>query len=158
VPVLWIEADKELSERLSKKGLNVINTVISDKKGKALYYRTNKKACDSLLKPKANLTWGKNLIPMGTEMVKTTPLKDIQASYNYNMLVMDIQGAELLALKGADLNKIDYIQAEVHVVETYENCTKRKQLIKYLKDFKEVEIRLLKKGWGDAFFIRKNIE
>ena len=49
---------------------------------------------------------------------KTKLLKDIICNYNieYNFLNLDIQGAELKALKGMEeyLNKFDYIYIEVN--------------------------------------------
>ena len=61
VPVIWIDANRELCDRLRKKGLQVVCAVISDRVGDETFYITNNTACDSLLKPKRNLTWGKGL-------------------------------------------------------------------------------------------------
>lgn len=71
---------------------------------------------------------------------------------------LDIQGAELLALKGADdiLNNIDYIYTEINIKEIYENCCLLHQVDDYLKSFGFIRIiiNITHYGWGDAFYIK----
>ena len=71
---------------------------------------------------------------------------------------LDIQGAELLALKGAGeiLKHIDYIYTEVNVNELYEGCALLPELESFLKKrgFKIFAIEMTQHGWGDAFFVK----
>ena len=79
----------------------------------------------------------------------------------FNFMNLDIQGAELLALKGSDkiLNYIDAIYTEVNLDEIYLNCAKLEEIDKYLENF-EFERVLLETPdsnlWGDALYIKKN--
>ena len=80
--------------------------------------------------------------------------------YDYNFLNLDIQGAELLALKGMknSLEKINYIYTEVNSAEVYKKCAQIEELDEYLSEFgfKRVETKMTPYEWGDAFYIRNN--
>jgi FkbM family methyltransferase len=58
---------------------------------------------------------------------------DIDVS-NYDMLIIDTQGSELLVLKGAEsiLNNFTYIQTEVPDFEAYKGCCQLKDLQSFL--------------------------
>ena len=76
-----------------------------------------------------------------------------------NFLNIDIQGAELLALKGmGDLIKeYDYLYLEVNSEEVYMGCGLITEIDIYLEkyNFKRVETKWWgNAGWGDAFYIR----
>lgn len=78
----------------------------------------------------------------------------------YDFVNIDIQGAELLALKGFGdlLDKINYIYTEVNIDNVYEGCPLLDEMDEFLtlKGFQRVELSLKYKSWGDAFYIRKN--
>lgn len=77
----------------------------------------------------------------------------------YNFLNIDVQGTELDVLKGFGnlLNKIDYIYLEVNIKEIYVHGVLMEELDKYLADFgyHRVETKMLKHGWGDAFYVHQ---
>jgi FkbM family methyltransferase len=79
---------------------------------------------------------------------------------DYDFLNLDIQGAELLALKsfGTYLNNIKYIYTEVNSEPLYEGCCLLSELDSFLneKGFERVEIQMTSANWGDAFYIRKH--
>ncbi len=56
---------------------------------------------------------------------------------DYQALVLDVQGAEHLILKGAEslLRKFKYIKLEVPDFESYKGCPTAQNLVKYLWDF-----------------------
>jgi hypothetical protein len=95
-------------------------------------------------------------------MVETKLLKDIIYKYpiEYNFLNLDIQGAELKALKGMEeyLHKVDYIYTEVNADYVYKNCALINEVDDYLINFglHRVETQIYPEyNWGDAFYIRK---
>ena len=67
--------------------------------------------------------------------------QNIQSS-EYNVLVIDAQGAELLVLKGADtlLTNIQFIKVEAADFEIYKNCCQLKDIEQYLERFGFQEI------------------
>ena len=81
-----------------------------------------------------------------------------------NFWNFDIQGAELLALKGAgDLLKYaDALYLEVNTEEVYKNCARLNEMDDFLKDkgFMRVALSIYKNGsgiedgWGDALYMR----
>lgn len=78
--------------------------------------------------------------------------------HNYNCLIMDVQGAELLVLKGFEQNLdcIDYIHTELNFESMYKNCCLEKDLTEYLKNknFSLVESFNTGFGWGDGLYIK----
>lgn len=78
------------------------------------------------------------------------------------LLILDIQGGELEALRGAPglLEKVGWILAEVSTSELYKNQNTLKQLDQYLngKGFHRLSIRLYpKRNHGDALYFRSNL-
>lgn len=76
-----------------------------------------------------------------------------------NFLNMDLQGAELLALRGAmrTLLKIDYVYTEVNTDYVYQNCALVGELDEFLYQFTRVETGMTKARWGDALYIRGSL-
>jgi hypothetical protein len=78
-------------------------------------------------------------------------------AHKYNFWNFDIQGAELMALKGA-VNCIKYAKAiylEVNEKELYKNCGKITDIDNFLStyNFKRVLTNITIHGWGDALYI-----
>ena len=78
---------------------------------------------------------------------------------NFNFMNLDIQGAELLALKGSDqiLKNIKAIYTEINYDEVYKDCALINELDEYLKNFnlKRVYTTTPESDyWGDALYIR----
>jgi hypothetical protein len=78
----------------------------------------------------------------------------------YTFWNFDIQGAEMLALKGAS-KSIQYAKAiylEVNVKELYKGCALLHELDSFLllNGFERVLTHILDHGWGDALYLRKD--
>lgn len=75
----------------------------------------------------------------------------------YNMLVMDVQGAELIVLQGAlkTLEQCDAVYLEVSEAPLYEGGCTLEQLIAFLKPlgFRIKWLELNSLNWGNAFFV-----
>lgn len=87
-----------------------------------------------------------------------TLIKENNINLNHNFINLDIQGAELLALKGGEktLEGVDYIYTEINEKELYEGCCLLPELDLYLKNkgFVRILTSMTPHGWGDAFYIR----
>ena len=75
----------------------------------------------------------------------------------YNALVLDTQGSELLVLRGAEeiLGQFRFIKTEAADFESYRNCATVDQLCSYLKPFGfqvRREDRFAKRASGGAYF------
>ena len=85
----------------------------------------------------------------------------------YNFVNIDIQGAELLAFRGANklLSSVDVIVSEVNVVEMYENGALEDDVVKFLDqkgfDRKQSIYHTLYDenstfpAWGESLFVRR---
>jgi FkbM family methyltransferase len=163
--VLWVEAIKSIIDENLKNNplLNIINAVVSDEDGKDIEFKiANLTNCSSIL----DLKYHKEIHPE-VEIVETISMqtKTIQTLYKenninpteYNTLVMDIQGAELLALKGMGniLDNIDIIYVEVNEKELYEGCCKLEDLDNFLLNLEfEKKYLTLLNGYGNAFYLK----
>lgn len=78
---------------------------------------------------------------------------------DYDFLNMDLQGAELMALRGmgAELHKIKYAYLEVNKAELYIGCPLIEEIDDYMAHFNFRRVETAWAGntnWGDAFYIR----
>jgi len=76
-----------------------------------------------------------------------------------NFLNLDIQGAELLALRGAQqyLDGVEYIYTEINMKPLYKDCALVGDMDKFLagRGFSRLDTRLTRHGWGDAFYAKE---
>lgn len=169
--VLWIEGNPNLlsviQENISIYPNNkVYNVLLSDTDNDEIIFNiTNASMSSSILE----LGSHKELYPdikVEKELVLNSCRIDSFIKKNkivideYDFVNIDIQGAELLALKGFGdlLDKINYIYTEVNIDNVYEGCPLLDEIDEFLvmKGFHRVELSLKYKSWGDAFYIRKN--
>ena len=78
---------------------------------------------------------------------------------NVNFLNLDIQGAELLALKSMEkyLKNVKYIYTEVNTEKVYKDCALMNEIDDYLQQFgftRAVHKLFGNCGWGDALYIK----
>jgi hypothetical protein len=77
---------------------------------------------------------------------------------NYNFINIDIQGAELLALKsfGKLLDNFKYIYTEINTNNLYKDCALVSEIDEYLSKygFIRVETSMTEFEWGDALYIK----
>lgn len=168
--VIWVEANPSVFERLHHNtarypGNFAYNTLISDKDGEQAEFNiTNNGESSSMLKLERHLQHHPHIHVVGSLNLPTktfdTLVKEngIDAS-KYDFLNMDIQGAELMALKGMQctLNHIDMIYTEVNSGEVYSGCAKIGEIDEFLleKGFERVETKMTEYEWGDALYIKK---
>ena len=144
--------------------INVIEKAISDICGDLKLNITSNSQSSSIL----NLKEHKILYPKITKtselIVQSSTLdNEFHLKNNiehFNMLNMDIQGAELLVLKGSRkiINHLDLIYTEINFKEMYENCVLADELDAFLYElnFQRVLTSTPESDcWGDAIYIRK---
>lgn len=146
----------------------VIQAFISDKSGETtnIYFANNNDESTSILSP---LRHEFNYPQIGFErVVNAVRTKTINYLFsdkswvleNINYLVLDIQGAELKALKGLGMfeSHFEVIITEAYLDELYNGCGKLHDITDYLQDYQLIEFKEeVGKGWGDAAFIRKDL-
>lgn len=172
--IVLIEANKDLIKYLKVKkfifrllslNINIYNFVAyHDFLDKIDLFITSNTQSSSILKLKKH----KELYPQIIETKKNTvQAKRVDGIFdnnlkiqNYNFINIDIQGAELQALKGCTkiLKFIDAIYAEINFDELYENCTLVEDLDNFLINFGFIRVMTntpQHETWGDALYIKK---
>ncbi|MEG4857829.1 FkbM family methyltransferase [Microcoleus sp. K1-B6] len=81
---------------------------------------------------------------------------------DFNILILDIQGAELLALEGATqlLNTLDAIYTTVHYQELFKGGALAEQVDQFLTDYqfqRVAEETPYHPAWGEAFYVRQTV-
>lgn len=166
--VVWIEANPKVIDRLCQcvkpYGHLVINACVSDAIGQEVVFNvTNNEESSSILELGTHLRHHPHVHVTETMRLTTTTLKKLYEDYKledkYDFLNIDIQGAELLALKGlADyLNRFKYLYLEVNKEHLYKEGALIGELDEYLTKFgfKRVETIMTEYQWGDAFYIKQ---
>tara|TARA_Y100000590_G_C15446670_1_gene911050 strand:- start:151 stop:831 length:681 start_codon:yes stop_codon:yes gene_type:complete len=181
--IFWIEANENLYNEIKTKYplIKIGNYCISNEDNKEVTFNisSNDGQSSSILnlglhsQHYPNIVYTKH-VSMKTTTIKTLYKKEHLKDNFANYLHLDIQGAELLALKGAEnlLNNYDYIYTEVNKDYMYENCALMSEIDDYLLkyNFKRVFTDFSvgpffrKNGnpidepyplWGDALYIKK---
>ncbi len=160
----WVEMDKNLIDDLERKckGDMVYNMAIggSVRFIKTYYSASNNNESASLLKPLKHIEKYLDIEFAETKkrvyQVTIEKLLFNMLTEEPNVLVLDIQGNELNALKGLGVYKksFDVIITEAYTEELYEGCGMLddiKQLLSEHYDFIEYAPEG-DKGWGDALF------
>lgn len=138
----------------------LFNVALSDFLGTSMINISNQNQgqSNSILRPLKHKDYYPDIVFTEIAPVGVYPLDYFEFDRTMtNFLVMDVQGAEGLVLKGATetLKHIDIIYTEVNTEELYEGCVLMHQLDEMLPDFKRVETKLTKQGWGDAIYLRR---
>jgi FkbM family methyltransferase len=167
--LLLIEANPAVFQRLKAKvagmpNVIAVNCAISDRNG-TIDLRVNSfDHSSSILPLKQHKDLFPTLLEVGTVTVPSYTLDSLMAQLNlnpqeFNFINIDIQGAELIALRGATqtLQHIDAICSEINFAELYEGCALVGELDAFLKTcgFDRVAtIQPHRPDWGDGFYVK----
>lgn len=123
----------------------------------------NQGQSNSLLKPSLHLKQHPEVVFTEYEIVKVVPLDKLPFRREYyNLLVMDVQGAEGMVLKGAKetLKHIDVIYTECNSAQTYEGNMEIDEMDAFLFGYgfirKETVWPSKNWTWGDAVYIKND--
>jgi FkbM family methyltransferase len=164
--IIWIEANNNIVIKQQNKNIpNVFYGVISDKDDDLVTFNiANNGQSSSILEFGTHSTEHPHVLYVDKIKQKTITLNSFFKNNSldpskYNFWNFDIQGAELMALKGGE-NYIKYVDAmylEVNEKELYKNCALIGEIDKYLLNsgFKRVLTEMTEFGWGDALYIRQ---
>lgn len=163
--VVWIDAMQDKVDEAVQRGVpNVYQAVVSDEDDKIVEFkRTNNGQSSSILEFGTHAThYSWCVVTERTNMVTTTVDTFMKRNnlnpVNYNFWNFDIQGAELLALKGAT-NSLRYAKVlylEVNTEDVYRGCARLNEVDEYLgvRGFRRILTKTVIQGWGDALYIR----
>jgi FkbM family methyltransferase len=168
--VIWVEALPQVFATLEKKvaeypNQQAINALVTDTDGKEYKFNISNNSVSSSLfefgDAKDNLFPQLKMVDSARLVGKT--LSTIYREFNidgskFDFLLLDVQGAELMVLKGAEsvLHNFKYILAEISTVNIYKNGVLWDELKTFLneKGFKEA-ISVKPSRHCDVLFIRE---
>lgn len=161
--IIWIEGNDYLCNKITTRDPKIViyNATITDTDNQVRdFIVTNNFQSSSILELQEHLKEHPHVFETSRKKVVTitidTLLKDNTIPFNF--VNIDIQGAELLALKGMKhtLKDIDYIYLEVNEKHLYKDCALIGEIDEYLKsfNFNRVETKMTQHGWGDAFYVK----
>jgi len=167
---LFVEAQPDtyarLTEGLGNSGAFCEQVAISNRDGTASFHITNNGQSSSLLNLDRHRQAYPEIVEIAQIEVKTTTLDSLLTREDYvhlrfNFLNMDIQGAELLALEGAErtLHLFDALQLEVNFDELYMGAPLVAKLDQFLKErgFLRTDSISFHKTWGDGFWVHDRL-
>jgi FkbM family methyltransferase len=164
--VIWLEANDSLVKQQRARGHNVHQIVASDTDGEIIDFRvSNNGASSSILELGVHKIYHPSIHYVRSEKLKTKRIATLAQEQGWDMsrlnfLNLDIQGAELKALKGMEslLKHFDAVYTEVNTDEVYVGCAKLHELDQFLNThgFKRVEISMTDAKWGDALYIKSH--
>ena len=170
--ILWVEAIPFVFDKLKKniepfKKQTAIKACVSDVDGKIVVFNIsdNEAQSSSMLEFGVHEQIHPNVHFIDCITLTTTRLdtlfnlleRDIS---KINFLNLDLQGAELLALKGMGklIKQFDYVLTEINAVHTYKNCALVGEIDEFLNEFTRVETGELVGGaWSDALYIKSSL-
>jgi len=167
--ILWIEAIGEIVAYVKKinENINIVQAVITDKDDEDVSFMiTNNKESSSIFNFGTHAIEHPQVFEIERRRLKSITLNTLFERNNiphdrYDFINIDIQGAELKALKGAEriLPHIKAIYAEVNEKMLYEGAALLPELDEYLAafNFKRVITNMTRHGWGDALYIKNYI-
>jgi hypothetical protein len=164
--IIWIDAMSSKVDDAKNRGIpNVYKAVITDKDYEDVTFNvSNNIQSSSVLEFGTHSTehpWVEYIDKILEKSITVDTFFDknnIDCS-KYNFWNFDIQGAELMALKGS-IKNIQYAKVlylEVNEKELYKNCGLIHEIDAFLEEykFKRVVTNMTHHGWGDALYIKE---
>jgi FkbM family methyltransferase len=167
--IVFVEANRGLFERLrdrlqGRPGITVIHAAATDHDGEVELNVTTNDQSSSILALGVHAKVYPWIKVARREKVPARRLDTLLAEHrlqasDFNVLHLDIQGAELLALRGGEqtLRSIDLVESEVNIAEMYRGCALLPELERYLgnQGLHRAALRAFHPTWGDAIFVRR---
>ena len=162
--VVWVEAIPEICNRCKQVFPHAIllNEAISDSECDIEFMvSSNNGESSSILEFAEHAHIYPSVKEAGRIKMRTISLTNMLNKYNldvnnYDFLAMDIQGAEMNALRGMKdiIKKFKFIVLEVSIFELYKSQGLLNDIMDFLRvyGFSLIDMEMNAEGWGDALF------
>lgn len=167
--VWWVEANTdiipELTANVARFGHRVINALVTNVEGELTPFNvTNNVQSSSILELGTHRKSSPDVHYVAKQHHLSRTIDSLISEYGIrdcNLWNFDIQGAELLALKGAaeNLAMADYMYLEVNRGYVYQGNGLIGELDQFLADFERTDTEWSGYGlgeWGDALWVRRS--
>lgn len=170
-PCLMIEANPVVFKRLTeacqgKPDFILANNAVLDRVGAVPFHVTDNDQSSSILKLGTHLENYPSIAEERTIEVEGITLDELLRTRNldpsqFNVMNVDIQGAELLAFRGAKetLKHIDLLLTEVEFEELYKGCSQVDELDDYLAQFglRRIFTASCHQSWAEAIYTKVDL-
>lgn len=168
--IVLVEANPELARALEKTfagdpAITIASVAAGEADGEADFHLTSFDQSSSLLKLKRHADIYPEIVASGTIRVPLRRLDGVLAGLGlgtarFDLLSLDIQGAELMALRGCPdlLARVSAVSCELCFEELYEGCALAPDIDAHLakSGFARVATTTpYHSSWGDGFYVRK---
>ena len=163
--IYWVEGNGDIVRSMlhAHPQWNIYQELISDKNGENVnFIIMNSDQCSSILELDECKREHPSIVEVSRRIQQTCRLDTLIARNNIppiDFMNIDIQGAELLALKGMghELDHVKYIYTEVNTKHIYKDCPLIGELDSFLSEhgFVRKETSMTTHGWGDALYVRE---
>jgi len=162
--IVWVEAIPGICERCKSllPSATILNEAVSDGEYDVEFrISSNNGESSSIFDFKDHADIYPSVKEAGRIKMRTISLPNMMTKYNldvnkYDFLVMDIQGAEMHALRGMEsmIKKFKFILLEVSIFELYASQGTFDDILKFLMKhgFSLIDLEMHSAGWGDALF------
>jgi FkbM family methyltransferase len=162
--VVWVEAIPGICNRCKQifPHVTILNEAVSDSECDIEFMvSSNNGESSSILDFAEHAKIYPSVTEAGRIKMRTISLPNMLNKYNldpnnYDFLVMDIQGAEMNALRGMVdvISKFKFIVLEVSIFELYKTQGLLNDVMDFLRKygFSLVDMDMNAEGWGDALF------
>ncbi|CAD5929111.1 Methyltransferase FkbM family [Planktothrix agardhii] len=172
VKTLLIDANPSAVERLQENfadspNVQVVQAAIANHNDTVTLHLTSLESSSSILPWKQYSEIYPNIKEIQQLTLSSRTLDTLLEELNlspsdFNILILDIQGAELLALEGANqlLNNLDAIYTNVHYQELFEGGALAEEVNQFLSDYQfdiVAEDTPYHPAWGEAFYVRQTV-
>lgn len=167
--LLWVEALPDLVDdlrhRLSSTGDVILQGVLSNISDENVTFNvaSNNGMSSSIFEFKDHVEKYPSIKMVKSVDLKTVTLDDLMKrhslEFDYDMAVLDLQGAELKALQGARclLDRVSAIACEVSCIELYKNAPLETDIDNFMSknSFTKLMSAYTEYGWGETLYIKK---
>jgi FkbM family methyltransferase len=169
--VVLVEAHPDLAARLRARLADearviVVHAAINDADGPVGLHVTSRDASSSLLELEKHAQIYPHIVETDTIEVPGTTVDHLLdrlglAARDFNVMTVDVQGAELRALRGAarTLPALDAIRVEINFEELYRGCAQVEDIDDFLGAAgfsRVVTLTPFHMSWGDALYVRND--
>lgn len=171
-PVVFVEANPDLAEGLRERfksdgDVTIIESAAAEEEGTATFNITSMNQSSSLLELKDHAKLYPKIGVDKQITVRTAPIDTLLEEAGIDpstldFIAMDIQGAELKALQGAQnlLRHINALQIEVNYSELYKGCPLIHEIDAFLSEHDFIRVMTntpYSEEWGDALYVRRPV-
>jgi FkbM family methyltransferase len=168
IDVVWVDALQFKVDEAKARGVkNMYQAVVTDKDDTEVEFKiTDNVQSSSIFDFGTHAQNHSHVHVVGSVKLRTTTLRTFCGSNNidthkHNFWNMDIQGAELFALQGAEdlLQHVKALYLEVNTEEVYKGCGKLWQIDELVAKygFTRVRTEMTHCGWGDALYVKTKV-